>query len=179
MLALAVAALLLGACKSKSQESQSASTDAAQTETNPSSSSATSSESATPAVTTQKVNFSPELVTLGKAKEATIKLLPGTAIDLQTPDGKSEGQEIKFKISVTNNFKIGQNNFGIYPSEFRLVLDDNTAITEESGGSLSVNPESTEESADITYRVPAGKKPKTLNLYYDETRMPVQVSLVD
>jgi hypothetical protein len=29
----------------------------------------------------------------------------------------------------------------------------------------------------ITYRIPAGAKPKTLNLFYDETRASVGVSL--
>ena len=177
MSALALAALLLGACKSKNNESGSnASEDSTQTTTSLTPSAA-ASETATPVASSHKANFSPESVTLGKDKEATVKLIPGTATDLVTPDGKSEGQEITFKISVTNNLKIGGSAFSIYPSEFRLLLDDNTSITQENGSSFSINAESTEESGEITYRVPAGKKAKTLNLYYDETRIPVQVAL--
>jgi hypothetical protein len=176
MTTLALAALLMGACKSKTSESQSTE-DSAQTTTSTSTPAATDATTAEPVASSHKVSFSPEVVTLGKSKEANVKLVPGTATDLTTPDGKSEGQEIRFIISVTNNQKIGGSSFSIYPSEFRLLLDDNTLITQESGSSFSIAPESTEESNEISFRVPAGKKAKTLNLYYDETRIPVQVNI--
>jgi hypothetical protein len=126
---------------------------------------------------TYVISFTPDSALVGKQKEASIKISPVSATDLSDPDGKSEGIEMTFKITVTNKNKIGGNSVGVSPSDFRLVLDNNTSISQTSGGYVSAEPESTKESNEITYRLPTGSKPKTLNLFYDETRAAVGVSL--
>jgi hypothetical protein len=124
------------------------------------------------------VTFGPDTASLGKNKEAGIKLLAGKATELADPDGKSEGTELSFKMSLTNKNKIGGNSINVSPSDFRLVLDNNTSISRFNGSSVSAEPEATKQSDDvITYRLPAGTKPKALNLFYDETRASVSVSL--
>jgi hypothetical protein len=115
---------------------------------------------------------------LGKNKEASVKLLTGTATELADPDGKAQGTELNFKLSLTNKNKIGGNSISVLPSDFRLVLDNNTSISKFNGSSVSADPEATKQSDDvITFRLPAGTKPKTLNLFYDETRASVSVTM--
>lgn len=126
---------------------------------------------------TYAVSFTPDSAVLGKQKEVSLKVTPLSATDLSDPDGKSQGIEMTFKISVTNRNKIGGNSVGVTPSDFRLVLDNNTSISQTSGGYVSVEPESTKESNEITYRLPTGTKPKALNLFYDETRVAVGISI--
>lgn len=126
---------------------------------------------------TYTVTFTPDSAILGKSKEAFLKVIPVSATDLSDPDGKSQGIELKFKLSATNKQKIGGNSISISSNNFRLVLDNNTSISETNGAYVGVQPESTNESEEITYRIPAGAKPKTLNLFYDETRASVGVEL--
>ena len=172
------ASLLLFGCKSKDKNQGSVD----------SSVSVSSSTSVTPAPAegstspanepkSYTVTFGPDSALLGKSKEASIKLISGTATELADPDGKAQGMELTFKISLTNKNKIGGNSIGVSPSEFRLVLDNNTSISQTNGSYVSAEPESTKESENITYRLPAGSKPKTLNLFNDETRASVSVSL--
>lgn len=169
-----VAAMFLFSCESKTQDE----TTAAATTTETGNSEQASQEVAvTNEPKTYKVTFTPETAVLGKKKEASIKVLPGTATELTDPDGTVQGTELTFKISLTNNNKIGENTIGVSPSDFRLVLEDNTSISQSTGSYISTEPESTSESSEITYRLPAGAKPKTLNLFYDETRASVSVSM--
>ncbi|MFW0717432.1 hypothetical protein [Pedobacter sp. N23S346] len=126
---------------------------------------------------TYTATFTPDSALLGKQKEAFVKVIPVSATDLSDPDRKSEGIEFTFKISVTNKNKIGGSSVFVGPADFRLTLDNNTAISRSEGGGVSVEAESTKESELITFRIPAGTKPKALNLFYDETRASVGVSL--
>ena len=178
LLSVIAASTLLFSCKSKDKDKGSVD----------SSVSVTSSTSVTPAASegstspanepkSYTVTFSPDSALLGKSKEVGIKLISGTATELADPDGKAQGMELSFKISVTNKNKIGGNSIGVAPSEFRLVLDNNNSISQFNGSYVSVEPESTKESETITYRLPAGSKPKTLNLFNDETRSSVSVLL--
>ncbi|MDO6433596.1 hypothetical protein Q4E93_23495 [Flavitalea sp. BT771] len=126
---------------------------------------------------TYTVTFSPDTVLLGKNKEAFIKIKNAKAIALQNPDGKDEGIELTFDLDVTNKNKVGGHNFFFSTSNFRLTLDNNQNITEADGNSSGVDAESTKEIAGIKYKIPAGAKPKTLNLFHDETRASVGVEL--
>ncbi|RAU82292.1 hypothetical protein [Pontibacter arcticus] len=171
-----VAAMFLFSCDSKTQD-ETTDTSTTTTETGNSEQASETTAAVANEPKTYAVTFTPETAVLGKKKEASIKILPGTATELTDPDGTVQGTELTFKISLTNNNKIGENTIGVSPSDFRLVLEDNTSISQHSGSYLSSEPESTTQSSEITYRLPAGAKPKTLNLFYDETRASVSVSM--
>ncbi|MCC8409244.1 hypothetical protein LJ707_09890 [Mucilaginibacter sp. UR6-1] len=178
LMAVLAVATVVYSCKSKSDKDAADSTAAvesaeASTEDPPS----VKEEQPANETKTYTISFSPDTAILGKSKEAFLKVIPVSATDLSDPDGKSQGIEFKFKISGTNKEKIGGNSIGIATNNFRLVLDNNTSINESNGGYFSVQPESTAESDEITYRIPAGAKPKALNLFFDETRASVGVTL--
>ncbi|WPU96756.1 hypothetical protein SNE25_14620 [Mucilaginibacter sabulilitoris] len=179
LLAAITLSVALFSCKSKSANNSSESADTSK----PAATQSASPTTATPpaeqgnAPKTYTVTFTPDTAILGKQKEAALKVVPVSATDLSDPDGKSQGIELTFKVSLTNKNKIGGNTIGIAPNDFRLVLDNNTSISQSSGSYFSSEPESTKESEAITYRIPAGAKAKALNLFYDETRATVQVSM--
>jgi hypothetical protein len=182
LLSVVTASMLLFSCKSKDKGQGSG--DSTVTVDSSSSTSSTTVPAESPAASpanepkSYTVTFGPDTASLGKNKEAGIKLLAGKATELADPDGKSEGTELSFKMSLTNKNKIGGNSINVSPSDFRLVLDNNTSISRFNGSSVSAEPEATKQSDDvITYRLPAGTKPKALNLFYDETRASVSVSL--
>lgn len=181
LLSVVTASMLLFSCKSKDKGNGSAdSTVTVDSSSSTSSTTVPAETSASPANEPKSytVTFGPDTASLGKNKEASIKLLAGKATELADPDGKSEGTELSFKMSLTNKNKIGGNSINVSPSDFRLVLDNNTSISRYNGSSVSADPEATKQSDDvITYRLPAGTKPKSLNLFYDETRASVSVSL--
>jgi hypothetical protein len=178
LLSVIAASMMLFSCKSKDKEKGSVdSTVSVSSSTTVTPAPAESSTSPANEPKSYTVVFAPDSALLGKSKEASIKLTSGTATELADPDGKAQGTELSFKISVTNKNKIGGNSIGIAPSEFRLMLDNNNAISQYNGSYVSVEPESTKESETITYRLPAGAKPKALNLFYSETRASVSVSL--
>ena len=170
------AASVLFSCKSKNKDQDS--TDSSSTKTiEASKTTETSTTSPANEPKTYTINVNPDTALLGKSKEAFIKVIPVSATELSNPDGKSEGIEVSFKISVTNKNSIGGNSVGIAPSEFRLLLDNNTSISQYTGSYVSADAESTKESEAIIYRIPAGTKPKTLNLFYDQTRASVPFEL--
>lgn len=123
------------------------------------------------------VTFSPDTVLLGKNKEVAVKIKNAKAIALSDPDGKDEGIELSFDLDVTNRTKIGGNSIFFNTSNFRLTLDNGQNITENDGNSSGVDAESTKEIGGIKYKIPAGAKPKTLNLFHDATRASVGVEL--
>jgi len=126
---------------------------------------------------TYTVTFSPDTVLLGKDKEAAVKIKNAKAVALQNPDGKDEGIEMSFDLDVTNKNKIGGHNFFFRTDNFRMVLDNGQNITQADGTAEGVDPESTKELKGIKYKIPPGAKPKTLNLFHDETRASVGVEL--
>lgn len=178
LITLAAGSLLIYSCKSKSGNNGFEIKDSVNATQQTSSPTAASAEQPANAPKTYTVIFSPDTALLGKAKEALVKLIPVSATDLTDPDGKSLGIELVFKLSLTNKEKIGGDEISVNTADFRLVLDNNTSISQKYGGNFSCEPESTKESdSDITYRLPAGAKPKALNLFFDETRASVQLSL--
>lgn len=175
ILSLFAATVLLG-CKSKNKDQGSSDSVTTTTET---SSSPTEQATTSPAnePKTYTITINPDTALLGKSKEALVKVIPVSATELSNPDGKSEGIEVSFKISLTNKNAIGGNSVGVTPNDFRMVLNNNTSISQYTGSYVSADAESTKESEVIIYRIPAGAKPKTLNLFYDQTRASVPFEL--
>jgi hypothetical protein len=168
--------LVLSACKNDGKKEET-------NDTTGSSQTAGTSEEQKPAAANQpkeyKVTVTPDTAILGKKKEAFVKVTGATAMALTDPDGKDNGIEITFKLTLTNRGKIGEGSYMHvdYPNS-RLQLDNNTNITHDSGtGFLEAQPESTSEEESWTYKVPAGAKPTSLNLFMDDTRVSVAVSL--
>jgi hypothetical protein len=154
------------------------------TENTDQSNAAQSSESTTPASTSPAnepksyaVTFSPDTAYLGKNKEAFIRLKNGKAVELMDADGKATGTELTYEIELTNKRKLGESSVFINPNEFRLQLDNGNNITHDNYNSVSADAESTKSSEDNKFRLPAGTKPKTLNLFFDETRVSVGIEL--
>ena len=123
------------------------------------------------------LTFTPDTVILGKNKELLVKILNGKGVELLDPDGKDQGIQVTFDLDVTSRNKVGGNGIFFRTDNFRLTLDNGNNITESKGGAETVDPESTKEYKEITYKLPAGTKPTTLNLYHDETRVSVTVDL--
>lgn len=123
------------------------------------------------------ITFSPDTVLLGKNKEVFVKLKNGKGVELLDPDGKEEGIQITFDLDVTSRNKVGGNGVFFRTDNFRLTLDNGNNITENKGGAETVDPESTKEYKEITYKLPAGTKPTALNLFHDETRVSVQIDM--
>jgi hypothetical protein len=175
-LGLIATVLVFSACKSNSKKEESSET-ATTSETPASGEEQKSAPANQPKE--YKVTVTPDSAILGKKKEALVKVTGATAIALTDADGKDNGIEITFKLTVTNRGKIGDGSYlhVDYPNS-RLQLDNGTNITHDSGtGYLEAQPEATSEEESWTYKVPAGAKPTALNLFMDETRVSVGVSL--
>ncbi|ACU62696.1 hypothetical protein [Chitinophaga pinensis] len=164
----------LAACKGKnktenadqqapSSEQQSESTPAASTPAN---------EPKTFAIT-----FAPDSVFLGKKKEVFVRLKNAKGIELADPDGKVTGTEITYEIEVTNKNAVGGNGIFFNPNDFRLQLDNGNNLTHDNYNTVNVDAESTKTSEENKFKLPAGAKPKNLNLFYDETRVSVGVEM--
>jgi hypothetical protein len=176
-LGLVATVLAFAACKGNKKEESSENASSAQ------SADAGSSEEKKPAPANQpkeyKVIITPDSAILGKKKEALVKVVGATAIALTDPDGKDNGVELTFKLTVTNKSHIGDgSSVSVSYSYSRLQLDNGTNITHDSGsGNLSAQPEATSQEESWTYKIPAGAKPAALNLYMDDTRVSVGVAL--
>ncbi|HEY8690769.1 MAG TPA: hypothetical protein VIM07_16145 [Chitinophagaceae bacterium] len=123
------------------------------------------------------VIFSPEEVELGKNKEALIRLKNGKALDLVDADGKITGTEFTYDIELKNKNELGGNTIYINPYNFRLQLDNENIITQEKYNAVSSDAQSTNSSTGNKFRLPPGTKPKTLSLFFDETRAIVNVDM--
>ncbi|WP_205511298.1 hypothetical protein [Longitalea arenae] len=126
-----------------------------------------------------KVGTTPDTAILGKKREALVKITGATAMALTDPDGKDNGIELVLKLTLTNKNQIGQ-GYGIHMdyTKSRLQLDNGTNITCDHGSDfLRAEPEATSKEEEWTYKIPAGAKPTALNLFMDDTRVSVGVSL--
>lgn len=174
-LGIIATALVFSACKNGKKEESG--------ETNATAQTPAGSEEQKPAPANQpkeyKVTVTPDSAILGKSKEALIKVTGATAMALTDADGKDNGIELVVKLTVTNKGQIGKgSNIHVdYPNS-RLQLDNGTNITCETGTDyLRAEPEATSKEESWTYKIPAGAKPTNLNLFMDETRVSVGVSL--
>lgn len=116
-------------------------------------------------------------MTIGKDKEATIKVINLKAIELSDADSKVTGIELSYDYEVTNNNKIGGDGFVIDPAKFRLVLDNNNKISHETYDSDGVDAESTKTIVGNKFKFPAGSKPVALNLFFNETTASVKLEM--
>ena len=120
----------------------------------------------------------PETILLGKNKEASVKIINLKAIELSDPDGKSLGIQLSYQLELTNKNAIGGSTIQIDPAQFRLELDNGTKISHDSYISVSADAESTKTTTeDCIFKLPAGTKPKALNLFHDETRVSVKLEM--
>jgi len=171
---VAIATLsLMYSCKSKNKEAASDTTAAQEPAKKEAATTTPANEPKTYTVT-----FSPDTVLLGKDKEAAVKIKNAKAVALQDPDGKDQGIELTFDLDVTNKNKLGgSHNIFFRTDNFRLTLDNGQNITQDDGAAEGVDPESTKELKGIKYKIAPGSRPKTLNLFHDQTRASVGVEL--
>lgn len=126
-----------------------------------------------------KVIVTPDSAILGKSKEALVKVTGATAVALTDPDGKDNGIELTFKLTVTNKSTLTDKKYvSVSYADSRLQLDNGTNITHDSGTDfLRAEPEATSKEESWVYKIPAGAKPKALNLFFSDTRVSVNVTL--
>jgi len=119
---------------------------------------------------------SPDTAVLGKAKEALVKVVEASAVNLQDADGKSTGAELTVKLLVTNKSTLdAKKYFSIPASDARLQLDNGTSIpgSKESG---STEPDAEASSEAVwKFQVPANANPSKLNFFLDGTRVSVGI----
>jgi hypothetical protein len=163
----------LVACKGKNK------TDNAEQQTTTTEQTQSSPATATPTnePKTYEVVFSPDSAYLGKKKEAFVRVKNAKAVELSDADGKITGTEITYEVEVTNKNQVGGNSIYFNPGDFRLQLDNGNSITNDRYHSVNVDAESTKSSTENIFKLPAGTKPKSLSLFYDETRVSVGVEL--
>lgn len=176
-LGIVASVLVFAACKGDSKKEESS-----ENATSSQSSSGSGEEQKSAPANAPKeyaVTITPDSAILGKQKEALVKVTGATAIALTDPDGKDNGIELTFKLTVTNKTQIGNGrSVSIAYSDSRLQLDNGTNITHDSGTDfLRAQPEATSGVESWTFKVPAGAKPSALNLFYDDTRVSVGVAL--
>lgn len=165
--------IILAACKgkSKTENADQQTTSAEQTQSSPAAAAPTNEPK------TYDVVFSPDTVYLGKKKQAFVRVKNAKAVELSDADGKITGTEITYEVEVTNKAQVGGNSVFFNPGDFRLQLDNGNSITNDRYNSVNVEAESTKSSTDNVFKLPAGTKPKALNLFYDETRVTVGVEM--
>jgi len=175
-LGIMASVLVFAACKDKKKDATSETTGATQ---GPAATEEQKSSAPANQPKEYKVTITPDSAILGKKKEALVKVTGATAMALTDPDGKDNGIELTIKLTVTNKSHIGDgSSVSVYYSYSRLQLDNGTSITHDSGsGNLSAQPEATSGEESWVYKVPAGAKPTQLNLFMDDTRVSVGISL--
>lgn len=183
-LALCTFTTTIISCNShKTEKNADAATVSTNEEVAPNSSTTSSSEetNTSPAnqVKTYKVTFSPDNATIGKKQEAFIQLTDANAISLSDPDGKDMGIEFSFKLKATNKSAIGSNDdVNLSTDDWRLVLDNGEKISNKTSAFVYAKPESTATSdRAVIYIIPAGKKAKSLSLFYNDTRAEIGVTV--
>lgn len=127
---------------------------------------------------TYEVIATPDMVLLGKDKEASVKLTNLKAVELSDPDGKITGIEMSYDIELTNKNSIAKGGYiQLDLSKFRLVLDNGSKISHDNYNSVSASADETKSTEGNTFKIPAGTKPVSLNLFYDETIVNVKLEL--
>lgn len=157
-------------CKDKKKEQEN------QTATSPQTKDSTTGTNSGAEPKTYQVTALPDSVSLGKNKEAFIRIKELKAIELSNPDGTSAGIELNYKIELTNKNAIGGSEIGVPTTDFRLELDNGNKIAPNS---IFVNaaPEATKLSDFDKFTIPAGAKPVALNLFFDQTKASVKLEM--
>ena len=127
---------------------------------------------------TYEVIATPDMVLLGKDKEASVKIINLKAVELSDPDGKVTGIEMSYGLELTNKNSIAKGGYiQLDLAKFRLVLDNGSKISHDNYNSLSASADETKSVEGNTFKIPAGTKPVSLNLFYDETIVNVKLEL--
>lgn len=166
---LLVSLVVLNSCKKK-EETTTTGTET--TTVAPDSETPTSAEPKTFTVTA-----TPEIATLGKDKQLTLKIINLKAIELSNAEGAVTGIELSYDYQATNNGKIGSSGIVVDPNDFRLELDNGTKISHSDYDSGSVDAEASKTVSGNKFTIPGGSKPVSLNLFYNETRAVVKIEL--
>lgn len=178
-LVLIVAIAGLVACKGKNKEEAK---EVATTEQTPAENTTNPSEPAnTNTALTYTVKFAPDTLEMGKDKKFFVKVLEGSGLVKQDPDGKVLGSELTIKLRGTNKHFVSDKDapsYSIYQPDQRLELDNGTSITCTSLPEIAPDKESSKDS-DMIFDLPAGAKPVKLNLYeyYSKTRYSIALTV--
>ncbi len=163
-------------CKQKESTVDTQTTDAVSTEKNTTAQETDAETISQPK--TYQVIATPDTVLLGKNKEALVKLINLKAVELSDPDGKVTGIEMSYGIELTNKNSVAQGGYiQLDVSKFRLVLDNGSKISHDNYNGLSASADETKTVEGNTFKLPAGTKPVSLNLFYDETIVNVKLDL--
>lgn len=168
------------ACKGKSKEQETK--EPATTEQTPAENTPKPAETAnnnTPL--TYTVKFAPDTLEMGKDKKFFVKVMEGSGLIKQDPDGKVLGSELTIKLRGTNRHFVSDKDapsYSIYQPDQRLELDNGTSITCTTLPEIAPEKESSKD-ADMVFDLPAGAKPVKLNLYeyYSKTRYSIALTV--
>jgi hypothetical protein len=158
-------------CKDRQKKEDENKTTTSQPATEANSENSPSAETKTYVVTVL-----PDTVSLGKNKEAFIKIKDLKAIELSNPDGTSAGIELSYKIELTNKNAIGGSSVGLPTTDFRLTLDNGNKVA-PSSIYVGAAPEVTQLSDIDKFIIPAGTKPVALNLFFDQTKASIKLEI--
>ena len=128
---------------------------------------------------TYQVVLTPDNATIGKDQEALVQITDAKAIALSDPDGKEKGTEFTFNVKLTNKSAIGSGSqVNLSTGDWRLILDNGEKISNQTTARVNVQPESTGTSdRSAIYLIPAGRKAKSLSLFYKDTRAEIGVDI--
>lgn len=167
-----LSALLSVSCKqNKSQSEQETAT------TSPSTTDAPADKKTESSPKTFTVTATPDSATLGKSAQAFIKIKNIKAIQLSTPDQADAGIQLSYDLEVTNKQAVGGSSVYINPDNFRLVLNNGNKLTQDTYNTVSVDADATGTSSDNIFKLPAGTKPVSLNLFFDDTQVSVKMEI--
>ncbi len=165
--------VLSPSCKSENKDQQGSTEQTSSTNTSGSANEEAPKNNDTPTLTVTAV---PDSASLGKNKEALVRIKDIKIIELTDPDGNSKGRELAFKVELTNRTPIGGNTIGVNTSDFRLELDNGQKVA-PSSRYVSAQPEETKTSDEDKFEIPVGAKPVGLSLFMDDTRASIKLEV--
>ncbi len=168
---IVITGIFLGSCKGKHEDKTATTTDQTQA------GSSTPAAAAPAPASNMTITATPDTATLGKNSELVITVKNFKALQLSDPDGKVTGTELTYDIQATNKGAMGSGNITINPDNYRLELDNGTKISHESYNSFNVDAEATASSTGNKFKLDPGVKPVALDLFYDETRAVIKLTV--
>ena len=126
---------------------------------------------------TYTISVSPDSALLGKNQEAVVKIKNVKAVQLSSPDDANTGIQVTYEIEVTNKNSVGGSSVYINPHDFRLVLDNGTKLTNDTYNTVSADADATASSTGNIFKLPAGTKPQSLILFFDDTRATLSMQM--
>lgn len=172
---IVISAVVFFSCKGKTEQKED--TKVLTTETAPINNPEPAKPAAEGTMASLTAVATPDTVVLGKNREALVKIINLKAVPLNNPEGANTGVELTYNLEVTNRNKIGGGSVYINPKDFRLLLDNGNKITHDNYKTVNVDPESTNSSENNKFLIPAGRKPVSLNLFFDETSASIKLNI--